>query len=448
MLAALRNPLFRSSYALVANTAGTTAVGVAYWAVAAHLFSRQAVGQASALVSALILMSSLAQLNLTSTLPRFLPQAGRRAGRLIGYGYGITTAAALLAGVAFVIVVPELSAQWHFLGTSWPLRIAFVAAAVAWGIFALQDAALLGLRRAMVVPVENTIYGVAKLVMLIAIASLLPATGIFMSWILPLAIVVPVVNWLIFGRYLATREGAAVAATVHPREVIRFTSLDYLGSLLGQAYASLLPLLVLSLLGAAANASFYIAWTISAGLVMVAGNFSASLLSEASAAPDRLGELTRGVLARSLLVTVTGAAVLWLAAGPILSIYGHRYAIHASLLLGLLAAGTVPNGLLAIAFALDRIAGQLGRAAWSRLSLAVLILGGSWLLLRRAGIDGVGLAWLGANTVVALARIPTIVSAARTRERADRRAQRAAAAPGPVAEPESRPAGRHRQPRG
>ena len=111
-----------------------------------------------------------------------------------------------------------------------------------------------------------------------------------------------------------------------------------IGVLISQAYWNLLPLLVLSVLGAATNGSFYIAWTIAAGLMIVTGNFAMSLLVEGATSPHRLAELTRGVLVRCAIFTIPGAALLAVAARPILYIYGSAYAAHASLLLGLARA--------------------------------------------------------------------------------------------------------------
>ncbi len=411
---ALRNPLYRSGYALIANVVGTTVVGIGYWAVAAHFYSREQVGQASALVAALVVVSNFAQLNLAYTLPRFLPRAGRRAGRLISYGYGASSATALVIGVAFIIVLPRLSPQWHYLASSAQLSIGFVAAAVVWGIFALQDAALLGLHRPSIVPIENFVYGVAKLLVLFALISLLPRTGVFIAWIIPLAINVPAVNWLIFHRYVPRSENSGAVATVEPREIIGFTMVDYVGNVLNQSAGNLLPLLVLTVLGASANASFYVAWTVTTGLSLLALSFATSLLVEGSARPDKLAELTKGVTLRTLVVTVSGAAVLGLGSHLVLAIYGHGYAARAAVLLGLLAAGSVFYGLLAIVFSIDRIVGRVGRATATRLGMAVVTLAGSWLLLRRMGINGVGVAWLAGNFVIAMVRVPTIVSAMRS----------------------------------
>jgi O-antigen/teichoic acid export membrane protein len=414
VFAVLRNPLYHTSYALLVNTVATTAVGMVYWAVAAHFYDQQVVGRSAALVSALLLVSTFAQLNLTTALPRFLPKAGRSAGKFIAYSYGASSCAALIGGLIFVTVLPRLSSQWQFVSDSLPLAIAFVAGAVVWEIFTLQDIVLLSLRRRVLVPIENFVYGISKLLMLVGIVLLLPSTGIFFSWVTPLAVTVPAVNWLIFRRYLKERD-PVVPGGLRAREVVRFASVDYIGSVLGQAYGSLLPLLVLSTLGAAANSSFYIAWSIASGLGLVASNFGTSLLVEGSAAPHRLAELTRGVLVRCIIIMSIGAALLGLAARPILDIYGSKYALHASSLLGLLAVGTIPSCIAIVAMSLDRIAGRVGRATLTRLVLTVLVLGGSWLLAKKDGIDGVAFAWAGANLVVALARFPTIVGAIRRR---------------------------------
>lgn len=424
-LDALRSPLYRSGYALLANTAGTAVVGVVYWAVAAHLYSRQAVGRSSALIAALLLIANIAQLGFHNALPRFLPRAGRSARRFITYSYGVSSLAALALGLAFVTILPRLNTNWRFVGDSAFFAVVFAAGAVVWGVFNLEDAALVGLHRSVLVPIENFVYGVFKLLLLVGIAVLLPSTGIFMSWTAPLVVIVPAINWLIFQRYLKDRDFAAATAGLRAREVIRFVSIDSAGTLIGQAYKNLLPLLVLSVMGAAANGSFYIAWTITAGLTIVTTNFATSLLVEGATAPHRLPELTRGVLIRCAVLNLPGAALLVVAARPILRIYGSAYAVHASLVLGLLALATIPIGLLNVVFSLDRLAGRVGRAAITQGVLAVLILGGSWLLLRHLGINGVGLACLGGSFVVAVARFPTIVGA--VRPRAD-----PASVPGPV----------------
>jgi O-antigen/teichoic acid export membrane protein len=413
LLEALRNPLYRSGYAMIINTVATTAVGVIYWAIAARLYSSQTLGRSSALISALLLISSFAQLNFTDTLPRFMPLAGRSMSKFIGYSYFLSGIAALLISGGFVIILPRMSSQWHFLGDSNLLCVAFVVAAVIWGVFALQDFVLLSLRQSMIVPAENLVYGVIKLLLLAGVAWVMPSSGIFFSWIVPLGITVPGVNWLIFRQYIRKHESALAPSKLHIGEMARYASIDYVGTTLSQAYGNLLPLVVLSTLGPAANGVFYIAWTIASGLGLLAANLSVSLLVEASNAPHRLAELTRGVLTRCVALTAFGAIVIAAAAHPILLLYGSAYAVHASTLLRLLSLGTIPYCVTVVALSLDRVERRVGRASLTRLALTILVLGGSWVLVRRVGVDGVAYAWGGANILVALVRFPTVAFAMR-----------------------------------
>ena len=412
----LRNPLYRGGYLLVANTAGTSIIGAAYWAVAAHLYSPEALGRATALISALMLVSTLSQLNLSSTLTRFLPRLGARtAGRLINFSYMGSTVTALIGGVIFVVVAPRLSSQWSYVGDSYFLAGLFILAVIVWELFTLQDAALVGLQRAGAIPIENVVYGLLKLILLVAGALLLHSTDVLASWTLPLILLIPVINWLMFRRYLRDRHPEDRVAGLKFRHVARFASVDYAGLLFSQITGNFIPLLVMSTLGATANGSFYIAGIITSGAVTVGLNFSTGLMVEGSASPDRLAQLVRGVLRRVALTMVPGTIVLILAARFIARIYGASDAVHTARLLQVLAISLIPVSIQGIAFSIDRIHGKPGRAALGQLVLCVLSLGGSWLLLGRYGVVGVAIACVGADIVVALVRVPTIVGAIRPR---------------------------------
>jgi O-antigen/teichoic acid export membrane protein len=412
----LRNPLYRGGYLLVANTAGTSIIGAAYWAVAAHLSSPEELGRATALISALMLVSTLSQLNLSSTLTRFLPRLGARtAGRLINFSYMGSTVTALIGGVIFVVVAPRLSSQWSYVGDSYFLAGLFILAVIVWELFTLQDAALVGLQRAGAIPIENVVYGLLKLILLVAGALLLHSTDVLASWTLPLILLIPVINWLMFRRYLRDRHPEDRVAGLKFRHVARFASVDYAGLLFSQITGNFIPLLVMSTLGATANGSFYIAGIITSGAVTVGLNFSTGLMVEGSASPDRLAQLVRGVLRRVALTMVPGTIVLILGARLIARIYGASNAAHTATLLQVLAISLVPVSIQGIAFSIDRIHGKPGRAALGQLVLCVLSLGGSWLLLGRYGVVGVAIACVGADIVVALVRVPTIVGAIRPR---------------------------------
>lgn len=423
---ALRDPAYRGSYALVANTVGTSVIGAVYWAAVAHLYGPEDLGRAAALISALMLVATLSQLNLSSTLMRFLPEMGApSARRLINLSYLVSSLTALAGSVIFVTILPRLSPEWHFIGDSDSIAVIFVLSVIVWEIFTLQDAALVGLQRAVAVPIENVIYSLAKLALLVVLLRLLGSKDILLSWITPLIFLIPVMNWLIFGRCLKDRSLRDLVPRLQIRRLARFASVDYLGVICGQITANSLPLLVISVLGPAAAGSFYIASLITSGVAGVGVNFSTGLLVEAAASAEKLPELTLGALKRCAITMGPATIVLIFGARFILKIYGGSYTAQTVVLFQLLAVTLLPFCIQTVAYSLDRIAGKPIRATLSQLAIAVLTLGGSWLLFGRLGLNAVGVACLGADVTVALVRLPTVLAA--LRRRPDAIAQSAAA---------------------
>src|SRR4051812_43837128 len=85
-----RTPLYRNGYALMLSAAATSGLGVVYWMLATRLYPAEVVGLNSAVISAMLLVAGVAQLSLVSVITRFLPRAGRAAGRLVGSAYALT----------------------------------------------------------------------------------------------------------------------------------------------------------------------------------------------------------------------------------------------------------------------------------------------------------------------------------------------------------------------
>jgi hypothetical protein len=132
--------------------------------------------------------------------------------------------------------------------------------------------------------------------------------------------------------------------------------------------------------------------------------------------------------------------VLVLGARLILRVYGGSYIAQTAVLFQLLALTLLPFCIETIAYSLDRIAGKPIRSTLSQFAIAVLTLGGSWLLFGRFGLNAVGIACLGADTAIALVRLPTVLAALRRRPGAIAQPARAAQPPARAAQPPARAA--------
>jgi len=409
LVAHLSTPLYRNGYALAMSGAATSALGIVYWMLAARLLPAEDVGEGSAAVATMILLSGFSQLNFRSALNRFLPVAGDRTRRLILTAYGFSLGAGLLLVFGFAFVVRSVAPSLAFLFETSEATVGFWIAVSAWSIFVLQDSALTGFRMAVLVPVENAVFSVAKIVALVALAAAVPAAAVFGSWFIAALLVVVPVNILLFRRLIprnaaATRAGAF---PLHPSTIGRFVTGDYVGSVFVEMSTSFLPAMVISIAGSTANAYFYMAWQIAYSLNLAIASMTTSLTVEASASIDNLAPLARAMLRHILRLFVPIVAVVILVAPLILGIIGQEYAEGGATTLRLLALAAVPFAVNAVFISVSRVRRRTRDIIVVQAAICVLVLGLSFFLLPSLGIAGVGVAWLAGQGLVCLALLAT-----------------------------------------
>jgi len=405
--------LLRGAYSLVANTAVTSVLGMGFWVLAARLYSSVDVGRDTVLISVMIELSTVCQLNLGNGIVRFLPDLGGRSGRALGAVYGLVGVVALVVGTAFILVAPRVSHELAYLGDSTTLAAGFIAALVLWGLFTLQDAALMATRRAPWIPVENALFGVLKLAALPALLVLGAVHGVFLAWALPMALLLAPVNLLVFRRAIPGHVAGGVRessiARIGPRRVVRFLAQDYLASVFTQATLTVLPLLVLAILGARESAYFAMPFMIVMAFDTFAYGACTSLVVEATLEQESLRALTRVFARRVLALLMPAAALLALAAPLVMRPFGHVYAQHGAGVLRLLLCASLFRAVIALFSAVARVHGRGLRLALVELALLVLVLGPAVPLARSHGIEGVAAAWLGANAIICLAVAPMLI---------------------------------------
>lgn len=398
----LRTPLYRNAYALIANQGLSAMLGILFWMLAARLYTPEQVGRDAALITALLFLAFAAQLGLKSAMTWVLPRAGAATLRYIWLAYATSMAMAGLLGAAAIFGLRGWLPTLRELSAQPVLALWFVGSAMVWCVFAIQDGVLTGLRQPIWVTIENAIYNLSKLALLVGLAGL-PGAGVWAAWTLPVAPVVLIVNFLIMRR-LAPRHIAAASAQASPpapRQVVRFVAGDYLGALFSEVATKLLPLLVIGALGSRANAYFYQAWSIALPLLLIASNMTASLTVEATSDSTKRALYSRRMLRQMVRLIIPAALALALGARPILSLYGAAYAEAGAGLLRLLALAAIPYILYAWYISHARIHGRVWGIVLIQALLCALTLGLSSWLLPLYGINGVGIAWLATQLVLA-----------------------------------------------
>ncbi|HEY3181859.1 MAG TPA: hypothetical protein VGJ77_03415 [Gaiellaceae bacterium] len=401
----VRTPVVRDGYALVLNSAITAVIGLGYWIVAARVYPPEVVGVNAALISSMMFIAGVAQLNLSNILVRFVPDAGRMVRRLIVASYAVSLGVAAVAATLFVLGIGIWGDELEPVTSVRGFDVWFVAATMAWCAFVLQDSALTGLGRAVWVPAENAVFSVAKLALLVGFAGAAPVYGIFASWTAALLVSLVPVNLLVFGRLVprAMRSATRDALSVTRRELAVYVVADYAGAVAWLALTTLPPVIVAHELGARQTAYFSLAWAIAVPIYFVPTSIGASLVVHAVRERERLEEYTRKAVVQFARLLLPAAAALVVAGPFLLRLLGHDYAEESSTVMRILVLSAIPNGVNILYVSVARVERRMSRVVAVLAGQAAITLGLAVPLVRVDGIVGLSIAWLLGQSLVAAA---------------------------------------------
>jgi hypothetical protein len=265
-------------------------------------------------------------------------------------------------------------------------------------LFILQDHVLTGLHRTTWVPVANGLSSAAKIALLPLLA-FSAGWAIFAASVLPAAVVVAVVTVLVLRGAPAAEPGAL---TIPVSRLARFAAAEHLAALLWLGTGSVTTLMVLQQLGPAASAYYYMAHTIAYAAFLITSNVSSALVAEGARSHDRTNALIRAAVRNAGLLVLPTVALGVLFAGPVLRVLGAEYAEQATSLLRLLLVSAIPQVVVGVALAAARLRQEMRTVVITYIALAVTIYGGVWLAIGWWGLNGVGIAYLTSQLLVAV----------------------------------------------
>jgi O-antigen/teichoic acid export membrane protein len=183
--------LFTTFGYLVAKQGATAVLGLAYWAVATHLFSVQDVGLAAAASSAAFFLAAIGALGIPLLLLaelHSLPPAVRRVA--FSTGASIACLAVLILSLATLGLSPFLGDSLRIIGHDPATAAFFVVGSVATVGGLTLDNAAIGLHRGSAQLTRGSLNSVLKLALVgvLILAGIRTASGLLFAWALALAV--------------------------------------------------------------------------------------------------------------------------------------------------------------------------------------------------------------------------------------------------------------------
>lgn len=384
-------PLVRNAIALAISQAAAAGFGLFFWILAARLAAEEDVGRDGTLILVMTTVSGIAQMNYGLALPRLVP-AARSPLALIRGAYARTGLAALAIGSVVILGLSVTVETFQFVrSTAWLIPL-FVIGVGSWTWFTVQDACLAGFGRSPTVAVENIIFGMLKLALVGALATV--AHGIFVAWVLATAIVVIITSRYVF--VIAKRSG--INERGRPDQdahgPLRFRTFDVLGMLCLLSATAFLPITVIGSLGATQAAFFSIAvsiaWSLDGMAIAVATSFTVEAARNEAAISHHLQRAIRVFLP----IVLFGTLATFVLAEWLLWPFGASYQEGAATTLRLLILALPVRFLSALLVSVSRVRFNGPAMLVSQGAVLIVAIPAALLLMQSIGLAGAAAGWL------------------------------------------------------
>jgi O-antigen/teichoic acid export membrane protein len=414
-LAIANRSLLSNAGSMVGTALVTSGLGAAFWLVAAHNFSQSSVGIASAAISAMTLLGFMATVGLGTLLMGELPRLETGHRSLINAALLTTASIGAGLGLAFIVIAPLASSNFDALRSGWAAAAFFVIGVALTALTFVLDQALIGLLRGGLQLRRNVVFTVVKLAALVPVAALVAGAGpawIYSTWTAGIAVSLGVLV-----RFYRHREGGPLSPDFSRLSKMRVSAATHHAVNVALRTPELtLPTVVVTLLSASANASFYIAYMVTSFMFFVPLSLSTVLYAVGSGESKRLADRFRLTVSVSLGFGVISNLTLLVIGGPLLEIFGSSYASEATTTLHVLALDIFPSTILSHFIALRRIERRLATAVPIVWGGALLQVAGGIVGAQLWGLVGVAIGWVGGATIEALVMSPEVLRALRARQ--------------------------------
>lgn len=356
------HPLISNSAALVGTALFNSGLGFLYWWLAAQYYDQNAVGLASAVVSAMILLGSIAMLGFGTLLVGELP---RRKGQELAF-INTASVAILIASVIMTLLflggALTLTDNFDELVAYPAYFLMFVGGVALTALTLMIDQALVGLLQGGVQLRRNIAASVIKVALLVLFGLwVIDGDGfwIFSAWVVGMlaSMLLPVLYLLkTYGRKARLQWEIL-------REIGGSALIHHWLNLALDAPIRAMPVIVTVVLSPAVNASFYIAWMMGGLLFFPVQSLTLVLYAVGDRDNAVLADKIRQTLRLSVVIGVVGYAVTFAVADFLMNLFGAEYARIATDALRIVALAIFPLIIKDHYVAIHRIRKQTSHAA-------------------------------------------------------------------------------------
>lgn len=321
--------LFRNSVYLILSTTVQAVLGFVFWILAARLYSSEDIGIATALISAIMLLTNFSLLGFNSSFIRYLPKS-KDPQTIINTGITAATFGAMVVALIYVLGIGHFSKELGFLADNKSFALFFIIFTAVEAVNTLTDSIFIAQRASFYNFVVYSAFSVAKIVALVALVGM-GSYGVFFAFVGAIVISLILSIYFMYQKYGYTVKPQFSLSAA--KRMARFSSANYVSTFATALPVQVFPIMIVNYLGASQAAYFYIASMIANMIYVIPTATSQSMFAEGSHAEEQLAQYTKGALKVTALICVPVILGVLIFGELILKVFGGSYSAEAYKLL-------------------------------------------------------------------------------------------------------------------
>ncbi len=403
--------LFTTFGYLVAKQGATAILGLAYWAVATHLFSARDVGVAAAASSTAFFLAAIGALGIPLLLLAELesiPVAARRV--TFSTGLSISCLTVLLLSLVTLALSPFLGRSIRIIGADSTTAALFVIGSVATMGALTFDNAAIGVHRGSAQLRRGSLTSVLKLAIVgaIALVGIRTAPGLLFAWALALGVSLVVCMRMLRLEPTPAGEGNLSHRVSVTRRYGALSLKHYVLNLSINSVSYIIALIAALLISPQELAYFSTALLLSSAAMIIPYLLALSLFAETSGDISLLHRHVRRTLPLGLALSCGTLVVVEAAAPLVLRIFGPAYVMNGTTALRIFLLVGPAYVIKDHYVAIRRAQGRMGHAAKVMVVGTCAEAAGATLGGIYGGMTGLSIGWAVAAWCEAVVLLPAV----------------------------------------
>jgi O-antigen/teichoic acid export membrane protein len=398
---------YRNSAYLIANSGLSLFLGFVFNILIAHMYSPSDVGYSSAIISVLNFLGFIGTLGFGYYVVRYLPAVDDKS-KLLNSLLTIGSITAAVACLLFLSGISWWSPKLMFLLDKPYFFISFVIMGAIFTIYSIVAQVFVSFRRSGYILLGQGIIASVLELLLVIVISAFGVYSIVASQGIGLAVALVFSLFIFLPKVIPQYRPIPSFQMRISGETLSYSLVNYAADGLTSLPVWVLSLMVLNIYGSAADAYFYLAWTMSTVLLAIAYGISTSLFAEGAHDAGNVGNDIVRSLKLILLIVFPAAVLMIIFSRNLLFLYGGIYSAEGTQVLRFFCLSVLPASINLLYFSLARIEKWLKGLLLISGTMAVLTILCSVLLLPHFGIVGAGISRLIVQTVLLLFTAPQL----------------------------------------